>query len=104
MADGNFDPCECVWNHEMAMQRLMNLLRNSQSYCTENECIQDMPGPQGDPSSMGFNMMMIMMVGWLVIATALFLLRPASLRRSGDGKPNNSSGGNDRNPPAPPVQ
>jgi Protein of unknown function (DUF2615) len=27
MSDGgNFDPCECVWSHEMAMQRLMNLV------------------------------------------------------------------------------
>ena len=25
MADG-FDPCECVWNHEHAMQRLINLV------------------------------------------------------------------------------
>ena len=26
MADGGFDPCECVWNHESAMQRLLNLV------------------------------------------------------------------------------
>ncbi len=26
MADGGFDPCECIWNHENAMQRLMNLV------------------------------------------------------------------------------
>ena len=29
MADG-FDPCECVWNHEHAMQRLINLVS---AYC-----------------------------------------------------------------------
>ena len=28
MADG-FDPCECVWSHENAMQRLMNLVSES---------------------------------------------------------------------------
>jgi len=35
-----FDPCECIFNHEMAMRRLLSLLRQSQSYCTDNECIQ----------------------------------------------------------------
>jgi hypothetical protein len=103
MADG-FDPCECVWSHEMAMQRLMNLLRQSQSYCTDTECIQDMPGAPADPSAGGFNMMMMMMVGWLVIATALFLLRPASLRRRRNEKPSMRDQ-NDRGPepPAPSV-
>ena len=40
MADGGFDPCECIFNHEMAMRRLLSLLRQSQSYCTDNECVQ----------------------------------------------------------------
>ena len=41
MADGSdFDPCECIFSHEMAMRRLLNLLRQSQSYCTDNECNQ----------------------------------------------------------------
>jgi hypothetical protein len=35
-----FDPCECIFSHEMAMRRLLSLLRQSQSYCTDNECIQ----------------------------------------------------------------
>jgi len=26
------DPCECIWNHEMAMQRLMNLVSEWLSY------------------------------------------------------------------------
>ena len=30
MADGGWDPCECIFNHEMAMRRLLSLLRNSQ--------------------------------------------------------------------------
>ena len=41
MADGgDFDPCECIFSHEMAMRRLLSLLRQSQSYCTDNECAQ----------------------------------------------------------------
>jgi len=98
---GDFDPCECIWNHEHAMQRLLNLLRNSQNYCAENECIQDLPGPNGDPSAGGMSMMMIML-GWLVVATALFLMRPNSLRNRGDQKPAPSGGGGDDGPPPPP--
>jgi len=45
------------------------------------------PGPSGDLSTGGYSMMMLMMIGWLVIATALFLLRPASLRRVSNEKP-----------------
>ncbi len=26
MAEGGFDPCECIWNHEAAMRRLMNIV------------------------------------------------------------------------------
>merc|ERR1712203_1087304 len=62
MADGGWDPCECIFNHEMAMRRLLSLLRSSQSTCTDNECFTDgLPGPatatggDGDPSG-GFMM------------------------------------------------
>ena len=50
------------------------------------------PGPNGDLAGGGFSMMMMMMIGWLVIATALFLLRPASLRRQSDEKPSGMVG------------
>ncbi|KAJ8984840.1 hypothetical protein NQ317_013041 [Molorchus minor] len=43
---GGFDPCECIWSHEMAMRRLLNVLRNSQSTCTDGECFVDGPRPQ----------------------------------------------------------
>jgi hypothetical protein len=109
MADGGLgggmDPCECVWSHEMAMQRLMNLLRNSQSFCTDNECIQDGPGALNPGAAAGYSTLMLVMFGWIIMATALFLLRPASLRRSPDSKPApNSAGNDDDQPPAPPIQ
>ncbi|CAF94014.1 unnamed protein product, partial [Tetraodon nigroviridis] len=28
MAEGGFDPCECVCSHEYAMRRLLNLVRH----------------------------------------------------------------------------
>uniref|UniRef100_A0A7N5JID1 Small integral membrane protein 14 n=1 Tax=Ailuropoda melanoleuca TaxID=9646 RepID=A0A7N5JID1_AILME len=45
MAEGGFDPCECICSHENAMRRLISLLRQSQSYCTDTECLQELPGP-----------------------------------------------------------
>ncbi|XP_041347944.1 small integral membrane protein 14-like [Gigantopelta aegis] len=101
MADGEFDPCECIWNHETAMQRLINLLRNSQNYCTDNQCLQDLPGPNATPDG-GYSTMMMMMLGWLVVATALFLLRPPSLRNRGDEKPARNNDPSSNPPPPPP--
>lgn len=78
----------------------MNLLRQSQSYCTENECITDPPGPQTSPEG-GMSMMMIAMI-WMALALVLFLMRPSALRGNrGDSKPNSDqgSGGNQRPPP-----
>jgi len=104
MADGagGFDPCECIFNHEMAMRRLLSLLRQSQSYCTEEECHQDgLPGPGQGTGDNGFAMMAMV---WVALAMLLYLFRPSSLR--GDTK--NGPGGNrrdedpmsDRDPPA----
>ena len=47
------------------------------------------PGGETAPDG-GFSTMMMMMLGWLVMATALFLLRPSRLRNQGDGKPANN--------------
>ncbi|CAD5126010.1 DgyrCDS14187 [Dimorphilus gyrociliatus] len=103
MADGGFDPCECVWSHEGAMQRLLNMLRNSQNQCSDTECFQNPPGPTGTPGDGGYSMMMVML-GWLVVATALFLLRPQSLRRvtGGDQKPSRNGQNDDNQSPPPP--
>ncbi|XP_077995433.1 small integral membrane protein 14-like [Glandiceps talaboti] len=102
MAEGGFDPCECIWNHEHAMRRLISLLRNSQGYCTDSECIADPPGPNGEGADGGYTMMMIM-VAWLVVAFLLFLFRPASLRLRGDEKPTNNQNPGPQPPPPPAV-
>ncbi|KAG8134865.1 hypothetical protein E2320_007939 [Naja naja] len=80
MAEGGFDPCECICAQEHAMRRLINLLRQSQSYCTDTECLQELPGP--NPSAENDISVTMIMVGWLVVALVLFLMRPISLRRS----------------------
>merc|ERR1712072_1571745 len=114
MADGGFDPCECIFNHEMAMRRLLSLLRQSQSYCTDNECVQDglpgLPGPNAANGD-GDNTFAMMAMMWVVLATVLYLFRPQSMRGEINTKPgNNRRGGgggdhrddsfNDRDPPA----
>ncbi|XP_068134566.1 small integral membrane protein 14 [Hyperolius riggenbachi] len=102
MAEGNFDPCECVCSYNYAMRRLINLLRQSQSYCTDTECFQEMPGPNSS-SDAGFSIAMIAMA-WLVIGFTLYLLRPRSLRGArAAGKPTGPHNGPGREPPAPPV-
>ncbi|XP_023236976.1 small integral membrane protein 14-like [Centruroides sculpturatus] len=73
-------------------------LRNSQGYCTDNECFQEFPGPQNvQPHSGDFNFLLFLM-GWMVLALALYFLRPKSLKNRGDTKPSNQG---PRNPPPP---
>ena len=106
MADGGFDPCECIFNHEMAMRRLLSLLRSSQTTCTDNECFQDgLPGPDGANGGTSHlnhlnvvnnicitaaspdNFMMIM-IGWMLMAMMMYFMRPSSMRNnSTEGKP-----------------
>ncbi|TRY72118.1 hypothetical protein TCAL_00278 [Tigriopus californicus] len=115
MDEGGFDPCECIFNHEMAMRRLLSLLRQSQSYCTDNECLQDggLPGPTpGVGGGLGGDGSFLMMtMAWMFVAMVLFFLRPNSLRHdAGPNKPGSrgsdgddhpgASGSNDPEPPA----
>ncbi|XP_067844694.1 small integral membrane protein 14 [Heptranchias perlo] len=102
MAEGGFDPCECICSHEHAMRRLINLLRQSQSYCTDNECLQELPGP--NTSSDGGMALSMIMMAWMIIALVLFLMRPASLRGYPTGGKSHGPQNNPRRePPAPPV-
>ena len=98
MAEGEFDPCECVHSHGHAMRGLTNLLWQTQSYCTDTECRRELPGPSSDSSAS----ITVMLMAWMVIAVLLFLLRPPRLRGSSlPGKPFSPHSGQD--PPAPPV-
>ncbi|KAG0710661.1 Small integral membrane protein 14 [Chionoecetes opilio] len=102
MSDGGFDPCECVWSHEMAMRRLLSLLRQSQSYCTDNECLSELPGPRTSMAEGGMDNTTLMIVVWSFVAFLLFLMRPSSLRSDPNAKPANSNQ-DDGAPPSPPT-
>lgn len=104
MADDNMDICECIWSHELAMRRLLSLLRQSQSHCTDTECIEELTSlPSGGQLSETNSFVMMAML-WMVVALVLFLLRPRSLRSSSaDSKPRNTEpDNNDGRPPQPP--
>uniref|UniRef100_A0A3P9DAP2 Small integral membrane protein 14 n=1 Tax=Maylandia zebra TaxID=106582 RepID=A0A3P9DAP2_9CICH len=108
MAEGGFDPCECICTQEYAMRRLINLLRQSQSYCTDTECPQErMYELLSDSNVLGgggdLTLPMVLM-GWAVLALVLFLLRPSSLRGTHhSGKPSGPRNSDGREPPAPPI-
>jgi hypothetical protein len=111
-AGGGFDPCECInmlqMNHEHAMNRLTNMLRNAQTTCTDTECFTGpLPGqPNTGGGDTGMMNMYLMLAIWLAIAFLLFIFRPRTLRNNRDhlGKPDNQDpprGGQD--PPGPEV-
>jgi len=114
MAEGGdgdgFDPCECMFSHEMAMRRLLNLLRQSQSYCTDNECSQDgLPGPN---SAGGDNSFALMAMAWVLVAVVMFMMRPTSFRTppnkpanrdQSDDHDESRGGGGPRDPEPPSV-
>ncbi|XP_076755262.1 small integral membrane protein 14 isoform X2 [Xylocopa sonorina] len=79
MDDEGLDLCECIWNHELAMQHLLFILRRSQSYCTDNECfnVSRLPGPQDISSSSNF-LMTCLIIAFVVL---MYAFRPNSLRQ-----------------------
>ncbi|XP_075220193.1 small integral membrane protein 14 [Lycorma delicatula] len=95
------DPCECIWNHELAMRRLLSLLRQSQTACTDNECFSELPLSPGSTPTEG-NSFMLMAMCWFALAVLLYFLRPQSLRNQNDSKPRNNEPDNDGQPSAPP--
>ncbi|PBC26150.1 small integral membrane protein 14 [Apis cerana] len=103
MADEGFDLCECIWNHEFAMQRLLSILRQSQNYCTDNECfdMSRLPGPR-DVSSWNLNFFMILLI--IVFVILMYALRPQSLRHLNNdiAKDRNNERDSHDDPPVPP--
>ncbi|XP_022915937.1 small integral membrane protein 14 [Onthophagus taurus] len=98
--EGGFDPCECFNFHEIAMRRLLNMLRQSQSYCTDSECVDDITGAslqRGNDE--GIFMMSVM----FVMALLIYYLRPNRFRtKNTSEKPCFNERDSNGAPPTPP--
>lgn len=94
---GSFDGCECVWSQELATRRLINMIRQSQDYCTENECYNESDaGGSGDATG---STAMFFIGFWFLMALVLFFLRPKSSVPATKNR-GNGSGGPSFDPPS----
>ncbi|VVD04416.1 unnamed protein product [Leptidea sinapis] len=93
------DPCECLWNHELAMRRLITMLRQGQSYCTDGECLEELPSlPAPESASNNFIFMFMIMA----VALAMYMIRPRQNQTQDATKPPPNSHDRDGAPPTPP--
>ena len=90
------------------MQRLLSLLRQSQTACTDIDCLDQVQRLEGPLASSSEDNNFILLTGiWVVVVLALYLMRPNPARTddetvkniSSDGSGN--SGSNDPPPPPP---
>ncbi|KAH9635354.1 hypothetical protein HF086_017920, partial [Spodoptera exigua] len=103
MAD-EMDPCECLWNHELAMRRLISLvimneklqsvlktleLRQGQSYCTDNECLDEFPSLPSAPQSSANSFMVMFLM--MALALAMYAMRPRRNQIQDSAKPSRNS-------------
>ncbi|CAH8851284.1 unnamed protein product [Trichobilharzia szidati] len=96
--DSGFDLCECIQSHDGAMRRLLGILRQTQEYCSDSSCVDDLsPVPQGNQDPMSGTYMMTFVALLAVFAAILF---GVPRFRSSDGKPRNNFQGSNREPPA----
>lgn len=101
MADEGMDPCECIWNHELAMRRLLSLLRQGQSYCTEAECLDELSPLATPGTTSGNGFLMIFLI--IAFAVLMYVMRPSALRQR-EGKNPTGGQGPSGEPPAPPAE
>ncbi|CAI4231104.1 unnamed protein product [Auanema sp. JU1783] len=89
------DPCQCIFDHEAAMRRLISWLREN----------GDQTGNDGLPDSspgMNSNSMIMWTMLWGMIALVMFFARPNSLRsrpRDTAEKPRHDDENNQPPPP-----
>jgi len=96
--DGGFDGCECIWSHELATRRLINMIRQTQDYCTDSECLTDGTGGNGGGAGAGNDMGMLFIGLTFLLAIVLFFMRPNRSVPPGKGHDND---GPNFDPPAP---
>nr|CAX75890.1 hypothetical protein [Schistosoma japonicum] len=93
-----FDICECIQSHNGAMRQLLGILRQTQEYCSDSSCVDDLsqtPQSNQDPLTGTYMMTFVAMLAVL----AVFLFGLPRFRNS-DGKPRNNFQRSNRDPPA----
>jgi len=89
------DLCESIFSHEMAVRRLLTLLRHTQSSCSDIECYQT--GPPGESND---STVVLMTVCYLALAFLLFALRRSTSSATEDNmKPGSGDQGSGGSPP-----
>uniref|UniRef100_A0A914I4C6 Small integral membrane protein 14 n=1 Tax=Globodera rostochiensis TaxID=31243 RepID=A0A914I4C6_GLORO len=79
------DPCECVFNHEAIMRRILSILQGIQTDCTDTECSTS---AGGDPNAAAGSNILLIAMAWGVFAMLMFFMRPASMRSGGSEREN----------------
>ncbi|XP_039747029.1 small integral membrane protein 14 [Pararge aegeria] len=94
------DPCECIWNNELMMRRIISMLRHGQSYCTDNDCLEPRTGsgPAAQSDADGFLIMFLM----LAVAFVMYIMRPRRNQIQDAAKPTANPQDRDGAPPTPP--
>ncbi|KAA0189074.1 Small integral membrane protein 14 [Fasciolopsis buskii] len=81
---GDFDLCECINGHEAAMRRLLGILRQSQAFCSDSSCVDNLsPAPPADTNPMTLTYMIFAALMFAVIG----IIFQARGGRNTDGKP-----------------
>uniref|UniRef100_A0A6M2DK10 Small integral membrane protein 14 n=1 Tax=Xenopsylla cheopis TaxID=163159 RepID=A0A6M2DK10_XENCH len=92
------DPCECIWSHELAMRRLMSILRQGQAYCTDTECIDEFPGAPYSAQPSNFMMLALL----FAFAVLMYMFRPNRNRNNEEADMVKNSAALDQDEPPPP--
>ncbi|KAK6624976.1 hypothetical protein RUM43_005267 [Polyplax serrata] len=101
MDSNGFDPCECIWSHNMAVRRLLSLLRQSQAYCSDIECLNELPGSNISTPDQDY---FFVAACCFLFALFMYVLRPNAYRRRDEDlvklrNNENDSSGNSSSPP-----
>lgn len=102
--DGGQDMCEYVFNPIMrnlqAMQRLINMMRNTQqdASCNDFECFTP-NNPNSNPlinsqTNSLFSSTAFLVMGWMLFVFLLYFLRPRSFRQKAVDKKANANNSN----------
>ncbi|XP_076627726.1 small integral membrane protein 14 [Colletes latitarsis] len=102
MADEGFDPRECIWDHELATQRLLAILRQSQDYCSNTACFSPPRTQRPNDTLASSDFLMTCLI--IAFVLVMYVLGPNTLRRLRNGNTKDRDDERDSNddPPAPP--